>query len=484
MFGFAYTANAQKNNSLYAQYFDNLYKAYTLEKDQNIKDSIANCLFSNLNKFMLAFGCDIPSVEKYVELAVQYKNDTVLANYCFTSSLNATRIGDYNKAFEWVSKSLKYFEKLKDTLYISSALKHIGFNYLAIKNYPEAIHYYTKAIDLLNTLNMEKRKLWMISFNCYQGIARIYLEDHNIDSAFVKLQYANNILVKHEIEIDAYNKRDWDLRLNYLYANLYLQKKDTALAEAYFKKCFAVNPDSLWLNTTHYMDACLLYSNFKKDQGEYKNAIYYASLAYNYALKRKDKKIIADACEQLYKLYNKTGQTDSAYYFVQQTLIYKDSISNAIVQSQIQNTTLLLHLDEKEKEVRLADDKLKHRQNIQYAAMAIGIIVLLLIFFVFSRSFLIGARAIEFIGTIVLLMVFEFIDLFIHPYLGKWSNDSPLIMLLALVLIASLLIPIHHKIEHLTKQELIKKNKKIRLAHAKKTIKELEETEENEQWSQ
>jgi tetratricopeptide (TPR) repeat protein len=479
IFGFACLSNAQKTDSLYAQKIDSLYKSYTLEKDQKIKDDLANKIFSIMNKD--AYNEVIyPKPEKYIELAAQYKNDTLLAYYCYFFSWDATKTGDYNKAFELLSKSLKYFENLKDTLYVSSALKQIGFCYLSIKNYPEAINYYRKAIDLINTLNTEIKNRWKLSFNYYQGLAKVYLEDHNVDSAFIKLQNAYNISVKHEKELSAIDKIDFGLRLNYLYANLYLQKKDTLLAETYFKKCFAVNTDSLDPSTGHYMNACLLYSNFKKDLHDYKNALHYAYLAYNFAMNRKFTKFIADASEQLYSLYDKTQQTDSAYHYLKQTLIYKDSISSAILLSQIQNTTLLMHLDEKEKEVKLAEDSMKQRQNVQYVAIAIGIIVLLSLFFLFSRSILIGTRTIEFIGTVILLMVFEFIDLYIHPYLGKWSNESPLIMLLALIIIASILIPIHHKIEHLTKEKLIEKNKKIRLAHAKKTIKELEETEESE----
>ncbi len=276
-------------------------------------------------------------------------------------------------------------------------------------------------------------------------------------------------------------KTDHDLRLNYLFANLYLQKKDTALAETFFKKCFDVNTDSIYTNTEHYMEACLLYSEFKKDQGNYPSALHYTYLAYKYALKGQSKRYIADASEHLFKLYEATRQTDSAYFYLHQTLIYKDSISNAVVQSQIQNTLLLLHLDEKGKEVMMLEDKMRHRQNVQYIAITIGLITLLVLFFLFSHSILIGTKAIEFIGNVVMLMVFEFVFLFIHPYLGKWSDESPLIMLLSLVLIALLLTPMHHKIENWVKQELIRKNNKVRMKHAQKAQKHLEETKEDVQ---
>jgi hypothetical protein len=47
-------------------------------------------------------------------------------------------------------------------------------------------------------------------------------------------------------------------------------------------------------------------------------------------------------------------------------------------------------------------------------------------------------------------------------------------MLLALVIIASLLIPLHHRLEKWIKEKMVEKNKKIRLAAAKKTIAKLE----------
>ena len=80
---------------------------------------------------------------------------------------------------------------------------------------------------------------------------------------------------------------------------------------------------------------------------------------------------------------------------------------------------------------------------------------------------------ISFPDILGLLVVFEFIKLFIHPWLASFTHESPVLMLLALVLIAALLIPMHHKMEHIIKEKLVEKNKAIRLAKAKKTIQSL-----------
>ncbi|MES1226936.1 MAG: hypothetical protein ABUT20_66295, partial [Bacteroidota bacterium] len=69
----------------------------------------------------------------------------------------------------------------------------------------------------------------------------------------------------------------------------------------------------------------------------------------------------------------------------------------------------------------------------------------------------------------------EFINLLIHPFLERVTNHSPSIMLIALVAIASLLIPLHHRMEKWIKEKMTEKNKKIRLENAKKTIEQLEE---------
>jgi hypothetical protein len=70
--------------------------------------------------------------------------------------------------------------------------------------------------------------------------------------------------------------------------------------------------------------------------------------------------------------------------------------------------------------------------------------------------------------------VFEFINLLFHPWLASFTHESPVLMLLALVIIASLLIPMHHRLEKWITKIMVEKNKKIRLEAAKKTIASLE----------
>jgi hypothetical protein len=50
-------------------------------------------------------------------------------------------------------------------------------------------------------------------------------------------------------------------------------------------------------------------------------------------------------------------------------------------------------------------------------------------------------------GLLGLLLLFEFISLFIHPHIADYTNHSPILMLLILVAIAALLVPAHHRLQ-------------------------------------
>jgi len=58
-------------------------------------------------------------------------------------------------------------------------------------------------------------------------------------------------------------------------------------------------------------------------------------------------------------------------------------------------------------------------------------------------------------------------------------GDSPVLMLLILIGIGALLVPLHHRLEKWITKIMVEKNKKIRLAAAKKTIASLEGEQTN-----
>ena len=61
--------------------------------------------------------------------------------------------GDYPKAIDYYTKSLKTFEELEDKKGIASSLNNIGVIYDDQGDYPKAIEYYTKSLKIDEELN-------------------------------------------------------------------------------------------------------------------------------------------------------------------------------------------------------------------------------------------------------------------------------------------------------------------------------------------
>ena len=91
----------------------------------------------------------------------------------------------------------------------------------------------------------------------------------------------------------------------------------------------------------------------------------------------------------------------------------------------------------------------QRKQNIQYAIIALSIIYI-------SRSFIANTKLIQGLGIVALLIVFEFLNLLLHLFLERITNHSPVLML-ALVFIAALLVPLHHKLEYWATTKLVEK---------------------------
>ena len=169
----------------------------------------------------------------------------------------------------------------------------------------------------------------------------------------------------------------------------------------------------------------------------------------------------------MYKnIYSNTNK-DSAVKYYKAYDVTKDSIDKMSNAQQQQILGI-------KKDLEIENAALQRKQNIQYALLAFGIITFVILFLAFSRRHITNTKVIQFLGVVALLVVFEFLNLLLHPFLERITHHNPIFMLLALVCIAALLVPLHHKLEKWATHKLVEKNKQIRLASAKKTIEELE----------
>ena len=152
----------------------------------------------------------------------------------------------------------------------------------------------------------------------------------------------------------------------------------------------------------------------------------------------------------------------------------QDSLTNVNNLYKVQGMTFEQELKDHEDAKLKAEASAARSRNIQFGIIALIVLTLGIFLLVFSRTAVVGAKAIKNLSLIALLLFFEFINLLLHPFLDRITNHSPILMLLCMAAIAGLLIPLHHRMEKLITDMLVSKNNRVRLESARKTIEELE----------
>jgi hypothetical protein len=401
--------------------------------------------------------------EQLLNIASATKQDSLLSKAYGYIGNYFSNISDYKQALEFEFKSLALAEKSKSIHDIWLETKEVGVSFKKLKNYEEALRYLRKAESLVK--EVQSKTSTDASNRTYTHISEVFLGLGQPDSALRYIQLANEVTVK---EKDAYGYA----RVLYIFAAVYKAKGDTDLAESYYKKCIAFSDaENIY---APYVTATNDYGQYLFDAKQYNLSKTYALNSFNKATDAKNKLGVINAAALLRKVYYAIGQKDSSYFYADVKDAYSDSVFNEQQRNQIQNLSFSQQIKEKEEQAKLSEEADQRKQNIQYALIALGIIILLTLYLLLSRSFITNTKLIEFFGVVALLIVFEFLNLLLHPFLERITHHSPVLMLLALVCIAALLVPLHHKVEHWATAKLVEKNKKIRLASAKKTVEELE----------
>jgi tetratricopeptide (TPR) repeat protein len=388
-------------------------------------------------------------------IAKESKNDSMMAlvyraignRYVIKTDYNFSII-NYAKALDHTTRD----EQRRAGLYLN-----IAYVYIVMGNTQVAVEYIQKG----RAIGQTGESLYFE--NLLYGL--IYNSLDKPDSALFHFRQAENLPVKitDPLLISVVLLQT---------GRAYELKRDADLAETYYKKTRAYCKEK-------YLPSSIIrtgqfYCNFLMRNGKYDEAKQMALEDLDVAKKAGINEGIANVAEVLRKIYSQTAEKDSIIYYAQLQIDYKDSVSNQKKQSEFQNLTFSQQLREIDEQSRANEIAQERRQNIQFALMAVGIISFIIIFLLLSRSVITNTKMIEFLGVIALLVVFEFINLLVHPFLERITHHSALLMLLALVCIAALLVPLHHKAEKWATTKLVEKNKQIRLATAKKTIQQLD----------
>lgn len=403
---------------------------------------------------------DYSSCIEMVRIAQQLRNDSLLAiAYNTVGNYFLINNGDYSHALEYFFKGIPLVENTNDKRRLSSLYIDIAVVYFRLNNPDEQIKYLRKAMDNLPAATSPLYYFMLTQIQVYT--CRYFILKNNYDSAFHYVMALN--------ESNRYLKSPvYNCAAQAMIGLIYDKRGDTAAASLHYKNSVRGADSVRYFYIKHSVKTP--YIDFLIRLGKLPEALEQARQLMNMGAEKNNADVKRTAAGFLRRISESTHQTDSAYYYSLMESSLKDSVFSQNTINKIQSLAFSEQLRVLEEENKRAAEEEKRRHNLQYALLALGIITFIILFLILSHSFTINEKLIRFLIVIALLIVFEFLNLLLHPFLEKITHHNPVLMLLSLVCIAALLVPLHHRLEKWAVRKLVEKNKRIRLAEEKKMI--------------
>ena len=348
--------------------------------------------------------------------------------------------GNFSKALEIGLEALTKSEASGDERLIAISYHILNGVYSEQGDLKRAMPYGLKEKKILEKINDE----WTLSSNLV-NIGNDYRQSDQLDSARIYLNQSLNIALRIG--------RTGVIAASYLNLGLiHAKTKRYDIAIGYLRLAipnFKIDDDNLYLLISTYDALSEVYDSTNQTD----SAFYYARLTYDQAKEMDYIWGVLSSSQRLASLFKTSKQLDSSVVYYEIAMAAKDSSTNQEKQKQIQALTF----NEELRQIKIAKQKSEEvaarKRNLELAGIAIFIPLFLLAVLLLGRR-KVKSRTIEFLGILGLLFLFEFIVLFAHPYIGHWTHESPVWMLLILVAVAAILIPLHHRSETWIKKKL------------------------------
>ncbi|OFY69838.1 MAG: hypothetical protein A3G23_07390 [Bacteroidetes bacterium RIFCSPLOWO2_12_FULL_37_12] len=348
--------------------------------------------------------------------------------------------GDLKKALSEFRKALRIYEEADYPYGIAKTYQNIGILYRHLDNNDKALEYYFKAIAIWERVDNKQEKA-----NCLNSVGIVYIRKKNYNKS---LECFTTSL---EIQKELNNKKG----IASILANLGIitdAKGDFKKSLEYFEKSLAISNEiqDKW-GVSAALNSIGIEYNLLKD---FKKAKEYSHRGLAIATEIDAKENIKNSYYNLFETYRNSGDMKNSYQYLVLYSKIKDSLFNEEKNRQIGKMEENYEIDkkirlEKEKaekiEKQIQKEK-KRRTDIQYYALTVFIVVLLVLVIITLKS-QINIRVTTGVIFLTFLILYEFLLILLDPALEKISTGEPIVKLLFNVLIALSIFPIHRWIE-------------------------------------
>jgi len=238
---------------------------------------------------------------------------------------------NYSNAERFYNKSIQILRSTNDSIPLASALLNAGDTYYNMGQYEEALSYFEEAGPIFKKLNHLTGSAYNLG-----NIGMIYAKQGKDKLAEKNISEA--IAILEELE-------------DYYPISVYL----TIMSDIYLKK--------------NDFDAALSYTNRSLE------------LATAYGLKEQ----IGDANLQLSKLYEQAGNTNEAFNYYKNHILYRDSLKNIEAIQQMADMRTDFEVSQKQIEVDLLTHKRRNQRVINILAAVASVLIILLAIGLYRR---------------------------------------------------------------------------------------------------
>lgn len=342
-------------------------------------------------------------------------------------------LGNYPRALALNLEKLKLEEKRKVPRNLSSVLMNIGIVYVFQEEYNKALQYYSQADSVINKDNVEDFK-----YNIALNIGDAYNKLNVADSAYLYFQKSLDI-AKAQNDSDLIGTSMTGLGHSYLKKGNY--------PEAQFNYQTAIKLLKEAQDDDVLCEAALGMAKLYETLNKNDSASQYANLTLSVAKTDGFLSWEYDATNFLTAHFKKINRVDSAFFFAEYSHQLNDSLNSKAKIRQFQSLTVEEQFRQRELQEEKAIAAKKRYQQLQLLLIGIFIPGLFLITLLLSRG-QIHIRVIRALGILSLLFFFEYLTLLLHPKVAELTDHTPILEILIFVIMAAVLIPMHHRVEH------------------------------------
>ncbi len=409
----------------------------TQTKEDSLRVTSLNELAYRYNTFNPTLGLITAQQAKDLAHKIKFSSGESRALRNIASSYRIT--GNYNKALEILLKQLELDEKNVIPDKIASTEMYIGIVYVQQNDYKKALPYYLKSDSIIRVNKLDK-----LDYYSYNNLGDLYEKTGVLDSAFYfyKKSLARAMELKNNYFIGA--------TISGL-GNCYVKSndKEKALASYYeaLKYLKLANEEDL------YCETLLNMAKLYEEKNQKDSALYYARAMLQLANKDMFQSRMLDATTFLARFFKNQKNSDSALAYFEQMTVLKDTLNSLEKIKDFQQKTF----NEEVRQAEMAEKKRKEEEERgqQLQLLIIGIFIpIFFLLTVFLSKRKIHRKAIQVLGIVSLLLLFEYLTLLLHPFVVELTHHTPVIELLIFVCIAAVLIPGHHRIEYWLVQKL------------------------------